>query len=417
MPRRLVACHHCDYLHTEDDIPAGNVAVCVRCGAPLYQAQNNSIERSLAFAVTALVLFVIANSFPILGFSMEGRSESNTLMSGVVTFWQEGYPFLAFMVGLTSMAAPLLLIGAYLYVLTPLRFGFEWPGVHHVWRVLAIIRPWSMLDVFLIGLLVALTKLSDFADVVAGPAFYAVCLLIPASLLMSTQLDPRVIWRKLAPVGLHHPTIDDLAADSTWVTCHNCAFVVIGNGETEGVSCPRCGSRLHHRKPRSLSRAWALLLAAMVFYIPANVFPIMTVTLLGRAEADTILTGVGSLIAAGEWPIAIVVFVASIVVPVFKIAVLAWVYLATGFGQTRALRDRTTIYRVTELIGRWSMIDVFMVSILAALVKLGNIATVEPGFGAVAFCAVVILTMLSAMAFDPRLIWDRAGMLQQQGTA
>ena len=142
---------------------------------------------------------------------------------------------------------------------------------------------------------------------------------------------------------------------------------------------------------------------------PFTAIEVMTVTYLGKAEADTILSGVGSLVQAGEWPIAIVVFTASIMVPIVKIVLLGWIYFATWLGLSGPLRQRTRVYRITELIGRWSMIDVFMVSILAALVKLGNIASIQPGFGAVAFCGVVILTMLSAMAFDPRLIWDRAG--------
>ncbi|OSQ38979.1 paraquat-inducible protein A [Thalassospira mesophila] len=421
MSPRLVACDHCDYLHTEEEIPPGHVARCVRCGSPLYQSQNNSIERSLAFAFTALMLFILANSFPILQFSMEGRSESNTLISGVLTFWNEGFWFLAFMVGLTSILAPLLLILAYIYVLLPLRFGLGFPAIRKVWRILAIARPWSMLDVFLIGLLVALTKLNDFADVIAGPAFYAVCILIPMSLLMSAQLDPREVWHRLAPRGLKYPTTDDIAvfapSQERWVTCEVCAFVLTGaTARRDHAICPCCGARVHHRKPASLSRAWALLISAAIFYIPANVFPIMSVTMLGRTEADTILSGVGALIEAGEWPIAMVVFCASIVVPIFKLVVLSWVYMAAGMGMAGPLRQRTRIYRITELIGRWSMIDVFMVSILAALVKLGNIATVVPGFGAVAFCAVVILTMLSAMAFDPRLIWDRATQKLKQGT-
>lgn len=435
MSHRLIACEHCDYLHVEEDIPAGSVACCVRCGSPLYGAEQTRLDTPLAFAVTALVLFVIANSYPLLTFAMEGRAETNTLGSGVLTFWQEGFPFLAFMVALTSIIAPLFLVVAHIYVLLPIWMGRRLPGMKKVWRILALIRPWSMLDVFLIGLLVALTKLTDFAQVIAGPAFFAVCCLIPTVLLMNVTLDPRSIWRRVAPAGLRYLTDRDFppvgsarhARESTdgnhhtiesgdpergravLLTCHTCAMVVASYGGREEV-CPRCGGRVHFRKPRSLSRSWALLLTAVVLYVPANVFPIMTVTYLGRAEADTILSGVAALVQAGEWPIAIVVFTASVLVPIVKIALLGWVYLATFFGLSGPLRERTLVYRVTELIGRWSMVDVFMVSILAALVKLGNIAAVEPGFGAVAFCGVVILTMLSAMAFDPRLIWDRAGM-------
>lgn len=416
MSHRLIACEHCDYLHVEEEIPTGSVAYCVRCGSPLYSAAQARFDRPLALAVTAFLLFLIANSYPLLTFAMEGRAETNTLSSGVMTFWREGFPFLAIMVAVTSVLAPLVLILAHIYVLLPITLNMRVPGMQQVWRILAMIRPWSMLDVFLIGLLVALTKLTDFADVIVGPAFFAICCLIPMVLLMNVTLDPRYVWRRLAPENLRYPTSDDISSPEnsdqqgrTLLTCHTCAMVVLAGGG-EHVRCPRCGAVVHHRKPRSLSRAWALLLAAVILYVPANVFPIMTVTYLGRAEADTILSGVSALIQAGEWPIAIVVFTASILVPIIKILLLGWIYITTAFGLSGPLKERTLIYRVTELIGRWSMVDVFMVSILAALVKLGNIATVQPGFGAVAFCGVVILTMLSAMAFDPRLIWDRAGM-------
>lgn len=426
MAHRLIACEHCDYVHVENDIPAGSVACCIRCGSPLYAAEQPRFDKPLALAFTALVLFVIANIYPLLTFSMEGRAETNTLGSGVLTFWQEGFPFLAFMVALTSIAAPMVVIAAHIYVLLPLSMGWTVPGVKRVWRVLAIIRPWSMLDVFLIGLLVALTKLTDFAQVIAGPAFFAVCCLIPTVLLMNITLDPRTVWRRIAPAGLRYLTEDDLTesrsngsghnnakgSDAGLMTCHTCSMVVAARNVDHG-HCPRCGAVVHLRKARSLSRAFALLLTAVVLYIPANVFPIMTVTYLGRAEADTILSGVAALVQAGEWPIAIVVFTASILVPIIKIVLLGWIYLATWLGLSGPLRQRTRVYRITELIGRWSMVDVFMVSILAALVKLGNIASIQPGFGAVAFCGVVILTMLSAMAFDPRLIWDRAGMRRE----
>ncbi|NIY74496.1 paraquat-inducible protein A [Thalassospira sp. HF15] len=416
MSHRLIACEHCDYLHVEEDIPAGSVAYCRRCGSPLYSAAQARFDKPLALAVTAFLLFLIANSYPLLTFAMEGRVETNTLGSGVLTFWREGFPFLAIMVAVTSMIAPLFLILAHIYVLLPITFNRRMPGMQQLWRILAMIRPWSMLDVFLIGLLVALTKLTDYAEVIAGPAFFAICCLIPTVLLMNITLDPRYVWRRLAPTGLSYPEATDIktqnSADQstrTLLTCHTCAMVV-DSRDKEHARCPRCGDMVHHRKPRSLSRAWALLVAAVILYIPANVFPIMTVTYLGRTEADTILSGVSELVGAGEWPIAIVVFTASILVPIIKIILLGWVYLATAIGLAGPLKERTLIYRITELVGRWSMVDVFMVSILAALVKLGNIASVQPGFGAVAFCGVVILTMLSAMAFDPRLMWDRAGM-------
>jgi paraquat-inducible protein A len=165
---------------------------------------------------------------------------------------------------------------------------------------------------------------------------------------------------------------------------------------------------LHHRKTNSLARSWALLLAAMVFYIPANTLPVLTAIQLGRGEPATILGGVSELAAGGQWPLAALVFVASIVVPVLKLLSLAWLLISVRLRRGTGLVDRTRLYRIVEAVGRWSMIDVFMISILTALVQAGTLATIIPGPGVLSFCAVVILTMLAANSFDPRLMWDAA---------
>ena len=198
------------------------------------------------------------------------------------------------------------------------------------------------------------------------------------------------------------------AARAGLVACECCGRLVAESAlhRERRPRCPRCGAPLHRRKPDSLARAWAFLIAAAVFYIPANVFPIMTVVMFGRGSPDTILSGVVHLIAAGEYPIAALIFFASVFVPILKIGVLAFLLVSVRFGRRWRPRDRTALYRLTEGIGRWSMIDVFMISILVGLVQLGAVATVEAGIGATSFAAVVVLTMIAAMSFDPRLIWD-----------
>jgi paraquat-inducible protein A len=172
------------------------------------------------------------------------------------------------------------------------------------------------------------------------------------------------------------------------------------------LRCPRCNAVLHRRIPRSLSRSWAFLIAAAMLYIPANVLPIMQVTSLGRTQADTIISGVDYLLVHGMWPLALIVFVASILVPVLKIAILGYLLASVQLRSARRPVDRTRLYRFTEFVGRWSMVDVFVVTVLVALVHLGQLARVEAGPGAPFFAAVVVLTMFAAKTFDPRLIWD-----------
>jgi paraquat-inducible protein A len=170
--------------------------------------------------------------------------------------------------------------------------------------------------------------------------------------------------------------------------------------------CPRCASPVHLRKPNSLQFTWALLITAMIAYIPANLYPVMTVVSLGRAQSDTILSGVIYLLLHGDWPLALIVFIASVLVPLLKIVILLYLLLSVQRDSHLRQAQRTRLYRLIELVGRWSMVDIFVVALLAALVQVGALATIEPGVGAIAFTSVVILTMLAAMTFDPRLIWD-----------
>jgi len=169
----------------------------------------------------------------------------------------------------------------------------------------------------------------------------------------------------------------------------------------------RCGASLHLRHPDSLNRTWALLIAAMIFYIPANLLPMMVTTTLGSAEGDTIMQGIIYFLHSGEWPIALVIFTASILVPLLKMVALLYLLISVQLGSRKLPAQRTKIYRMVEFVGRWSMLDVFVVSIMVALVQLGNLATIVADTGAIFFCAVVIITMLAAESFDPRLIWDK----------
>jgi paraquat-inducible protein A len=170
--------------------------------------------------------------------------------------------------------------------------------------------------------------------------------------------------------------------------------------------CPRCGAALARRKPNSLARTWALVIAAIVCYVPANVFPVMVVAGPGGSEADTILSGVQAMFAAGWFVVGGLIFFASITVPVLKLTILLGLLVSVQRRSRWRPRDRTRLYRVVEVVGRWSMLDMFVVSLTVALVQLGAVASVEPGIGASFFAAVVILTMFAASSFDPRLIWD-----------
>ena len=198
----------------------------------------------------------------------------------------------------------------------------------------------------------------------------------------------------------------ETAAAHGLATCHTCCKVT----PAATKRCPRCGAALHLRMTNSLARTAALGVTAAILYIPANVLPIMTTEQLGRAIDSTILGGVVLLWHHGSYPIAAVIFIASVMVPMskmFALGLLCWSVIRSHQAQPR---ERAALYRVTEFVGRWSMIDVFVVAILVALIQLGGLLVILPGAAALAFSGVVIITMLAAESFDPRLIWDRLGV-------
>ncbi|OWY40490.1 paraquat-inducible membrane protein A [Xenophilus sp. AP218F] len=195
------------------------------------------------------------------------------------------------------------------------------------------------------------------------------------------------------------------AARGLW-RCGGCGLLNRVPQPERALACPRCGAPLHARKPSGVQRCWAFLIAAMLCYLPANLLPIMITSSFRGTQRDTIMSGVIYLWSSGSWPLALVVFIASVVVPLLKILALLLLLVTVQLRSTWAPRQRTRLYRVVEVIGPWSMLDIFVVALMVALVHWQSLANVQAGPGAVAFGAVVVLTMLAAINFDPRLIWD-----------
>ncbi|MBC7962893.1 MAG: paraquat-inducible protein A [Steroidobacteraceae bacterium] len=200
--------------------------------------------------------------------------------------------------------------------------------------------------------------------------------------------------------------IAESAAGQGLCSCHVCNLVSRRERVSGPAHCPRCGASLHFRKPGSVARCWALLMAAYILYVPANLLTIMETGSLFSYRKDTIISGVVELWKTGSWVIAVIVFIASITIPLLKLISLTLLLVSVQRRSRWRPRQRTRLYRLVELVGRWSMLDIYVVTLLAALVRFGAVATVKAGPGALAFGAVVVLTMLASMQFDPRLIWD-----------
>jgi paraquat-inducible protein A len=252
-------------------------------------------------------------------------------------------------------------------------------------------------------------KLGDLVTIGLAAGVYALLALTFVLVWMDAALDREAIWERLdqqdaAAGSCHAASLQSGRADS--VGCETCGLVSVPR--PEDPRCPRCESVLHERKPDSVARTWALVIAAALLYIPANYYPVLTVMQLGAGQPSTILGGVEELVTARQYPLALLVFFASVAVPMLKLVGLSIMLITIQTGRSGWLRDRTRLYHIVRFIGRWSMIDIFMESLLGALVAFGSVITIQPGVGALAFCGVVILTMFAAETFDPRLMWDAA---------
>jgi len=386
-------------------------ADCLRCGTGLRRTRRDPMDRCLALTVASLVLLVVLWTSMLMRVSTAGIVHESTIASGPLELVKHGLWPLALVVAFTTALAPLVKYLGMIYVLVGLKARRPFPHLGKVFLFARRMSLWAMLDVLLLGVFVAYTKLGDLVHVEVGAAVAALGLLTVTALWADTALDPDQVWEEIEARGqTSAPPLEERPLEFTpgMASCEACGLV--GHHDTQ---CLRCGSTVHERKPNSLHRTWALIAAAAVLYIPANVYPVLTVIQAGAGTPSTIMDGIDELIASHMYPLAVLVFVASVLVPVLKlmglaIMLMAIVLVTTAAGASRLLVERTRLYHIVAWIGRWSMVDIFMESLLGALVQFGTVVSIAPGTGAVAFCAVVIITIVAAETFDPRVMWDAA---------
>ncbi|WP_445001472.1 PqiA/YebS family transporter subunit [Halomonas mongoliensis] len=405
--RRLRACQECDWVVALPPLRGGEKADCPRCGHTLVKRHQRPAQRSMALALSALIALAVALSFPFISFSVGGVGNRIELSQTATTLIGFHQPVVAGAVILTIIVLPAVYLLGVIWLQLGLLRDAPLPASRAIARSLAQLNPWMMADVFIIGALVSLIKIAGMAQIELGVSFWAFCAFALLLLFTTQSIDADWMWFSLAgePRAPEGTRTGDTAAPQRLAGCTTCGLINRLDDAGRG-RCRRCGDRLRSRLPHSLQCTWALLAAAAIMYIPANVYPIMTTTSLGHTSPSTIIGGVVELIQMGSWPVAAVIFVASVIVPVGKLGALAWLCLVVNRSSELNATSRTRLYRVTELIGRWSMIDVFVVAILVALIRAGSLMSITPGPAALAFGAVVVITMLAAMTFDPRLIWD-----------
>jgi paraquat-inducible protein A len=390
----------------------GHVVDCPQCNHPLWRRQVHPFKYIIACSLSAAMFYGFAVVAPFLEISAHGRFQLAKLETGPDQLMSGGFQ----MVGALVLAVTVICPGIKIAILLLTLIGVETKSLpaafmKAIFRWYEPLRPWAMIDVYLLGFLVAYTRLIALATVHLDTALFALIGMMISMAAADAALDKESIWQALDKAD-HQPAVaapgptrsENPVRPPFLIGCHCCDLV---NLARPGWGCTRCGTTLHVRKPGSINRSLCLLIAAAMLYIPANVYPVMVITTLGSSEPFTIFAGIMELIHAGLWPLALLVFFASITIPLMKLILLAYMLWQTQRRNREHLLGKTRIYRFVEFIGRWSMIDVFMISILVALVRFGELTTIQASLGAPCFAAVVVITMFAVHFFDPRLMWDR----------
>lgn len=401
----LLACRHCDALHIATQIEPGAMANCTRCGYVLYRRSRFSLAYWAAITATALCVFAIANFFPLARLSMMGKSLDVTFVGALWLTWSQGHHVLSIMTGLVGFWFPLTQLCFLAWALSCLRNRWLPPDFAYAMRIHSAVGPWSMVPVLMLGIIVAIVKFAGLANLEPRPGIWAFGLLTFLLTALS-RLDARWLWARAEEAGLAPAARDTGAPRASLAACHACGFVQ-AQPDGEAAPCGRCGHLVHKRKPDVRVRVWALVIAAAIVYVPANVLPMMEIRSALGSSRHTILGGVMELWRLGSWDLAVIVFVASVVVPITKLIALVVLLLGKRWRGDGVQRQRTRLYELVEFIGQWSMLDVFVVILMTAMANFPGVSQIIAGPAAASFGMVVVLTMLAAMSYDPRTGWDR----------
>jgi paraquat-inducible protein A len=413
-------CPHCGLVSALPAPKPLHVVYCPRCDLALWRMRRVSFNFPIACGLAAFFFYMSALAAPFLEITSYGRFQLARITTGPTQLTEQGYGSVALLVFAVTMIFPGIKLAILLLTLIGIETHFL-PNrlLKALFRWYVPISPWAMIDVYLLGFLVAYTRLTVMASVHLDTALFSLIGFMISIAAADGSLDHEAAWRALDHNATHGPHAHILhahalhAAHATppaapnpadpLISCSACGLL---NQALPGTPCRRCHGTLHPRKTDSIRRTWAFLIAAVLLYIPANIYPVMTITQLDRTYPYTIMGGIVELVNYNLWPLALLVFFASITIPLMKLLILGYMLLQTQKGSTLHLVGRTRAFRIIDFIGRWSMIDVFMISILVALVRFNQFADVRAQPGVSCFAAVVVLTIFAVNTFDPRLMWD-----------
>lgn len=396
--RMLLACPDCGAVQSVAPSPPRAEVLCRVCDMVLEDHRGRNLDAPLACALATLLLLFPANFLPMMTVNVAGVAASTHLASGLWTAARQGWPVVTAVLALQGIVLPFVYFGLLTGTLAAIRFGFRGPLLGRLFRYCLLLDRWAMLDVLAIGFGVGWTRVEAKIPVAIDAGGW--CFLATAFLTLFTQaaLEKRAVWRHLAMPGQ--------AMGPDIVACTTCDLVL--PGEQAERPCPRCAALLHRRRPGSLRLCLALTLTSWVLIPPSYILPMSSLWKIGTPHPHSIPFGIEKLFSSGFWPLGILIVVTSIGVPVGKLLLLSWCMLAIRNRSSWRLRTRTRLLRLVDTVGRWSNLDPFTIMIFAPIMQFGQLAHIDLGGGTLAFLMVVVLSMLAAHVFDPRLMWDAA---------
>ncbi|MEX9823362.1 membrane integrity lipid transport subunit YebS [Raoultella planticola] len=386
-------CPQCDVLFRLPVLKRYQSAWCPRCNAKVRDGRDWSLSRLGSMAITMMLLMPFAWTEPLLRLHLLGVRIDANVIQGIWQMTGQGDPLTAAMVLFCAIGAPALLVISIAYLWLGNVLGMN---LRPVLLMLEKLKEWVMLDIYLVGIGVASIKVQDYAFLQPGVGLVAFISLTLLSILTIIHMNVEELWERF------YPQRPAFRADPALQVCTSCHYT--GFRDARG-RCRRCHTPLHHRRPQSLQRSWAGLIASVVFLLPANLLPISIIYVNGARQDDTILSGIMSL-ANSNVAIAGVVFIASILVPFTKVIVLFTLLVSIQFKCEQGLRTRIILLRLITWIGRWSMLDLFVISLTMSLINRDQLLAFTMGPAAVYFGAAVILTILAVEWLDSRLLWD-----------
>lgn len=396
----FTSCLSCGKTLSLPELNPQEFAECPRCHHLLRSKKEWTLTRSSFIALSILLLIPFALFSPLITLNLLGSEIHTSVWAGIWKMATEGYAYTAFLIFLCAIFVPicftLLILGLRISEILKIR-------PRHILLTLGYIKPWVMLDVYFISLLVTMFKVKEYAELSVNIYIIALIFITILIILLFIHLNMKALWEHFYP---EHIELSQPPNHKNVCTCKKCEYSFLYSNQTEhNLSCPRCASKINGLNKEGLQAVWATLLAGMIMLLPANLLPISIVYLNGVATADTLMSGVISFISSGNYLIAFIVFIASIFVPISKIAIMLYLLISVHFQLKYSIKWKMRLLHFVHFIGRWSMLDLFVLALMMSLVTRGQIINFSVGPAAFYFGVAVFLTMISSSLFDSRLIW------------